>query len=109
MALFDRNSSTHYITIGLECFVKILVGPLIAKAFDENVTFGLDTPQEIFVVGEGATGLAVQLGELDLLKELLGIQDVRESRKGVVKVLHLGPIDSDERVRSRGCSLRLTF
>lgn len=89
--------------------MKILVGPLIAKAFDENVTFGLDTPQEIFVVGEGATGLAVQLGELDLLKELLGIQDVRESRKGVVKVLHLGPIDSDERVRSRGCSLRLTF
>ena len=41
VAFFDRDTRAHYISKCLESFMKVLVGPLVSKALDENVAFSL--------------------------------------------------------------------
>ena len=72
--------------------MKVFVGPFVIKTLDEDISFGLDTPQKVLVVGESTASLAVELRELNFIEQLAGVEDVRETCKGIVEVLHLRPI-----------------
>ena len=93
MPLLDGDSRADNISKSLESLVQVLMGPFIAKSLNENVTFSLDRAKQILVVGQGSASLAVQLGELDLLKKLTSVQNVLESGKRVIEVLHLWSLE----------------
>ena len=69
--------------------MQVFVRPLFTEALDKDVALSLHTPEQVLVIGERPTCLAVHLGEFDFIEELAGVQDVRETGKRVVKVLHL--------------------
>ena len=75
------------------------MSPVCSEALHKNVAVRLSTPVHVFIERERTTDLAVELGELDPLGELAGIQIVSKSRVGVVKVLQLG---STQRILIRG-------
>ena len=89
MALLNGDSGTDDLAIVLEGLVQVFVRPLVPEALDKDVAFGLHRSKQILVVGQSSTSLAVQLWELDVLQELLGIQNVTKASEGVVEVPHL--------------------
>lgn len=90
--LFDGDTGADHVAERLERLMKVFVGPFVTKTLDEDISFGLDTPQKVLVVGESTASLAVEFRELDFIEQLAGVEDVRETCKGVVEVLHLRPI-----------------
>ena len=96
VTLLDGDSSGDNVAVRLERLVELTMRPLIAETLYEDIALSLDTPQQVLIVRQGSARFAVQLREFYLLEELASVKDVLESSKGVVKVLHLRPIDEQE-------------
>lgn len=67
--------------------------PVASKAFDKDITFDLETSQEVLVIGQSSTNFSMQFREFDLVVQLFGVQDVLKPGKCVVEVLHLGSLE----------------
>jgi hypothetical protein len=91
----DRDSGRNDLAELSELLMQVFVSPVHSESFYENVGLGLAVPQEVFVVGERAAGLAVQLWELDVVEETSCLDDVGEAAKGVIEVLEGWPLEHD--------------
>ena len=43
--------------------MQVLVSPLVSKAFDKDIPFGLHTSEQVFVIGQRPACLSVDLRE----------------------------------------------
>ena len=66
---------------------KVFVSPALSKAFHKQIALGRTIAQKLLVVRQRSTNFTVHLGELDLVKQLASLDNVREATEGVVEVL----------------------
>ena len=76
MVLVDRAPSTHDLTELRERVIKVLVGPILAKALDEDVRVLLPASVHFFVEGKRAAHFTVNFRIPNFFSKLAGIQVV---------------------------------
>jgi hypothetical protein len=61
VVVLDTDPGADDLTVLLKSFVKVLVRPVYTETFDEDIAPWFTASEEFFVIGKGATHLAVQL------------------------------------------------
>ncbi len=64
MTLFNGDSSAYDLPKLVKSLMQVLMSPLVAKAFHEDVALGLDTSEQVFVIRQSSARFTMQLREL---------------------------------------------
>ena len=87
IAVFDADSRAHDWSELLEGLVQVFVRPVNSEAFHKNIALGFTASEELLVIGQSSTNLAMKLRELDLIEKSTSLDDVGKAAKSVVEVL----------------------